>query len=127
VRRPGVTSDDVTERLLAPFLAAHDDLAGDLADRQLARTLDRSLARTRGSVERAIRKLAGKVERAALYADEELVGQVRRVRAILAPDGAPQERMLGLCAFAARFGDRALVERVLAAVDPFDPTLKELP
>jgi len=37
------------------------------------------------------------------------------------PDGVPQERKHGLAGFAARLGDRAIVERVLAAIDPADP------
>jgi hypothetical protein len=51
---------------------------------------------------------------------------VRRLRAMLAPGGAPQERTLCLAALAARVGDRAVIERVLAAIDPFDGSLKEL-
>jgi hypothetical protein len=48
------------------------------------------------------------------------------VRAWLAPDGDLQERRLGLPCFAARLGDRAVVERVLAAALPFDPSIQEL-
>ena len=51
---------------------------------------------------------------------------MRRLRAMLAPDGVPQERVLGLAGLAARIGDRAVIERVLAAVDPLDGTLQEL-
>ena len=120
VRRDAVTAEAIVARLFAPFAAAHAELAGELAG------LDRALARTRASVERAIGKLARKAERAALHADAELVAAVRRVRATLGPEGAPQERVLSLSAFATRDGDRALVERVLAATDPFDPSLKEL-
>ncbi|HEX7838204.1 MAG TPA: bacillithiol biosynthesis BshC, partial [Kofleriaceae bacterium] len=92
--------------------------------------IDKALVRTAGSVERAIGKLARKVERAALYRNAALVDAVRRLRALLVPDGVPQERKLGLAGFAARAGDRAIVERVLAAIDPSDvalwPTLREL-
>lgn len=122
LRPPGLGGDDVTRALLAPFLAEHATLSGQLAQPELAR----ALAKTRASVERAVGKLAHKVERARLYADAERVDAVRRLRAILAPDGAPQERVLGLAGLAARLGDRALIERVLAAVDPFDGALREL-
>ncbi|HET9625131.1 MAG TPA: bacillithiol biosynthesis BshC, partial [Kofleriaceae bacterium] len=104
----GAAISDVRATLLAPFLAAHAELAHAL-DPQLAR----ALGRTRASVERAIGKLASKVERHQLYADAQRVDAVRRVRAMLAPGGAPQERVLGLAGLAARVGDRALIARVL--------------
>jgi bacillithiol biosynthesis cysteine-adding enzyme BshC len=119
LRPPGLGGDDVTRRLLAPFLAAHAELP-------VGPELARALTRTRASVERAIGKLAHKVERTRLYADAERVDAVRRLRAMLAPDGAPQERVLGLAGLAARLGDRAVIERVLAAIDPFDGRLQEL-
>ena len=112
-------------RLLEPFVAAHDQLAATLGSANPAIT--RALARTRASVERSVARFAAKLERITAYEDAELVDSVRRLRAWLAPDGQPQERTLGLPCFAARGGDRALVERVLAAIDPFDPTLQELP
>ena len=127
LRSPGIERGGAAEidaRLRAPFVAAHGELAAVLAD--AGPEVSRALARTRGSVERAIGKLAAKVERTRLYADAERVAAVRRLRAMLAPDGAPQERVLGLAGLAARLGDRAVIERVLAAIDPFDPTLKEL-
>jgi hypothetical protein len=114
----------VTRRLFAPFAEAHAALAAELAHAGPA--IAKALARTRASVERAVGRLAGKVERAALYEDAALVEAVRGLRARLAPDGAPQERVLGLPGPAAAFGDRALIERVLAALRPWDPTLQEL-
>ena len=113
------TGAEVTARLLAPFVAAHGELAAQLAG--AGPDVVRALARTAASVERAIGKLAGKAERAALYRDAVRVDAVRRLRALLAPDGAPQERTHGLAGFAARASDRAIVERVVAAIDPADP------
>jgi bacillithiol synthase len=127
LRPPGAEHGDPAEikrRLLEPFLATHGGLAAELAD--MGPAIARALARTAGSVERAVGKLAGKVERARLYADAERVAAVRRLHALLAPDGAPQERKLGLAGLAARIGDRAVIERVLAAIDPFDGSLQEL-
>jgi len=127
LRRSGCGSAQVSEQLLAPFVAAHDELARTLAE--AGPEIARSLARTRGTVERAISRLAGKVERAASYQDAALVDAVRRLRALVHPD-APQERKLGLAGFTPRASDRAIVERVLAAIDPSDlkqwPTLREL-
>ncbi|HMG22967.1 MAG TPA: bacillithiol biosynthesis cysteine-adding enzyme BshC [Kofleriaceae bacterium] len=129
LRGPGAGGGaDVSARLLAPFTAAHGELAAKLGD--AGPEIARALARTRGTVERALGKLAAKLERAALYQDAALVDAVRRLRALLAPGGAPQERVHGLAGFAARAPDRAIVERVLATIDPSDPTqwptLKEL-
>jgi len=121
LRVPGAGGGaDVSARLLAPFTAAHGELAAALGD--AGPEIARALARTRGTVERALGKLAAKLERAALYQDAALVDAVRRLRALLAPGGAPQERVHGLAGFAARAPDRAIVERVLAAIDPSDPT-----
>jgi hypothetical protein len=124
LRPPGLDVTEISGRLLDPFIAAHGALAATLAD--AGPVVARALAKTRGSVERSVAKLASKVSRARLYADAERVAAVRRLRAMLAPDGAPQERRLGLAGLAARVGDRNVIERVLAAIDPFDATLQEL-
>jgi len=121
---PAGVGADVTRRLFDPFAAAHAELSAELAHAGPA--IAKALARTRASVERAVSRLAGKVERAALYEDAALVDSVRALRARLAPGGAPQERVLGLPGPAAAFGDRALIERVLAAIAPWNPTLQEL-
>lgn len=116
LRQPALTATEVRQRVLEPALAG-------LATLPAGRAVDR----TRATVERAIGKLASKLERDALHADGELVATLRRLRDVVAPGGAPQERVLGLCAFAARSGDRAIVERVLAAIALTDPTTRELP
>jgi bacillithiol biosynthesis cysteine-adding enzyme BshC len=119
--RPAATSD-IPAKLLAPFIAAHDAVANTTT----SPAAKQALAKTRASVERSVNKLASKLERIAAYEDVELVDAVRRARAWLAPDGELQERRLGVSCFAARIGDRAVVERVLAAITPFDPAMKEL-
>lgn len=122
VRRPA--TGDAGKRLLEPFIAAHDALAAQLAGG--SPELARALAKTRESVEYSIQKFSAKLERIAAYEDAELVDAVRRARAWLAPDGELQERRLGLPCFAARLGDRHVIDRVLAATSPFDPTVLEL-
>jgi bacillithiol synthase len=114
--------------LLRPFTAAHDELTVRLAAQRPPNNpaVTRALAKTRASVERSVQRLAAKLERITAYQDAELVDAVRRVRAWLAPDGEPQERRLGLPCFAARLGDRHVIERVLASAMPFDPSMKEL-
>ena len=123
-RPPGPDAAEIAARLLAPFAAAHAQLAVELA--AAGPVVARALAKTRGSVERSVGKLAARTERVQLYADAERVAAVRRLRGMLAPDGAPQERVLGLPGLAARVGDRVLIDRVLAAIDPFDASLQEL-
>ena len=109
LRPPARSAAAITDQLLRPFLAQHAALAEAIDHPQLIK----ALARTRGSVERAVGKLASKVERTELYADAERVDAVRRLRAVLVPDGAPQERRLGLAGLAARIGDRELIDRVM--------------
>ncbi|MGE0869303.1 MAG: bacillithiol biosynthesis cysteine-adding enzyme BshC [Kofleriaceae bacterium] len=115
---------DVTGQLFGPFAAAHDTFATHHAGKNPA--IARALANTRASVERSVRRFAAKFERLSAYEDAELVDAVRRARAWLAPDGELQERRLGLPCFAARLGDRYIVERVIAAAAPFDPAVQEL-
>jgi bacillithiol biosynthesis cysteine-adding enzyme BshC len=127
--RPAGAAPDaaaVAARLLAPFLAGHAALAAELGAPDPG--LTKALARTRGTVERAVGRLGARVERAASYADAARVDAVRRLQARLAPGGAPQERVLGLPAPASWLGDRPLVARVLAAcaAAPFAGALQEL-
>jgi bacillithiol biosynthesis cysteine-adding enzyme BshC len=119
-----IAADDVARRLLAGYDAAQAEVAP--AVRAAGADLPRALERTRRQVERSIGRLARKVGRALLRRDDELVARVRRLKTNLWPNGVPQERVFGLPWYAARIGDRALVERVLAAIDPFDPTPRDL-
>jgi bacillithiol biosynthesis cysteine-adding enzyme BshC len=112
----------VARKLLAPFDAA----LGELQRGSGHLDIDGAVAKTRAAVETAVARLARKVERARQHRDQTLVDDVRRVKQLLFPNGAPQERVYGLSYFAGRYGERAFVERVLAAVDPFDPSPKDL-
>ncbi|MGE0549484.1 MAG: bacillithiol biosynthesis cysteine-adding enzyme BshC [Kofleriaceae bacterium] len=122
LRRPIV--GDVAGQLFGPFAAAHQAFASQQAGDHPA--IARALAKTRAAVERSVQRFAAKFERLSAYEDVELVDAVRRARAWLAPDGELQERRLGLPCFAARLGDRYIVERVVAAAAPFDPSVQEL-
>ncbi|MFI5291081.1 MAG: bacillithiol biosynthesis cysteine-adding enzyme BshC, partial [Polyangia bacterium] len=57
--------------------------------------------------------------------DTTLAERVTRLQRWLYPD-APQERVYSLPYFAARYGARALVESVLAALDPLSPDVRDL-
>jgi bacillithiol synthase len=128
-RREMPDAGDARTRLLAPFASAHDALSAQLATghtTEASRAIARALTQTRTSVERSISRFASRLERITAYEDHELVDAVRRARAWLAPDGELQERRLGLPCFAARLGDRHVVERVLATITPFDCAMQEL-
>jgi bacillithiol biosynthesis cysteine-adding enzyme BshC len=88
--------------------------------------LTAAIEKTRATVKMAVSKLVGKYEKALLHQDQGLVDDVHRVKQLLYPQDVPQERFYGLPYFAARYGERVFVERVLAAVDPFDPRPQDL-
>ena len=115
---------DLERRLLAPFEAALAELAAAVTS--AGPQLERALAKTRTSVTRSVGKLGARYQKTLLHRDGELVDAVRRLCMQLQPEGIPQERHHGLPYHAARVGDRALVEQVLAAVSPFDPAVKDL-
>jgi bacillithiol biosynthesis cysteine-adding enzyme BshC len=78
----------------------------------------RALERTRGSVRRAAARFERNVDTAWRLRDSTLVADVRRLQEWLFPGGVPQERVVGLSYFAARHGERELVERVVASASP---------
>ena len=88
--------------------------------------LDAAIEKTAASVRGSVQKLAAKYQAALLHRDAARVEELRRVRRMLYPGGAPQERVFGLSTFAGRFGEREFVARVLDAIDPFDSTLKDI-
>lgn len=85
-----------------------------------------AIDKTRAKLELTTRKLAQRYARVLAERDEQRVRDVRRLRAMLQPGGVPQERTFGLAYFAARYGERAFLERVLAAIGPFEATRQEL-
>ncbi|HWV39869.1 MAG TPA: bacillithiol biosynthesis cysteine-adding enzyme BshC [Vulgatibacter sp.] len=87
--------------------------------------MEKALARTRNTVRVALDRFAARHAAVCLRRDEALVENVRRLRRLLHP-GAPQERVLGVPHLAARWGGRAFTERVIAAAEPFDASLREL-
>jgi uncharacterized protein YllA (UPF0747 family) len=105
------------ERVLADIAQALGD-AGPLAQR--------SLEKTRASFARSAGKLGRNYDRLLLLRDRELVDDVRRAQARLMPRGVPQERHVGLPSFAARYGQRAFIERVLAAAEPLRTEIVDL-
>ena len=105
------------ERVLADVTPAVRD-AGERAVR--------SLEKTRASFARSAGRLGRSYDRARLLRDRELVDDVRRAQARLYPNGVPQERHVGLPSFAARYGQRAFIERVLAAAVPLGTCIEDI-
>lgn len=115
----------LSERLLQPFDRALEEVRPVVeADGQ---GLDGAIAKTRATVAAAVAKLVAKVEKARLHRDDAIVRDVRAVKQMLCPNDTPHERFYGLPYFAARYGERAVVQAMIAAVDPFRPGLKDLP
>lgn len=135
-----VSDTDTEERLLSRLaprdLIEPDALAAALlgpleetlttAAAPMAGELERSLSRTRRSLHVAVERFARRYGAVRLRRDQALVDDVRRLLLLLKPQGAPQERILCFASFAARYGDEALVRKIVDAVDPLDPSLREL-
>ncbi len=95
-------------------------------DPALGRMLAPAIERTRASVGHALSRLAERYRRAATERHESTTARWRRARVWLAPDGAPQERTLAFPAFAAEVGIGRLRERLIASIDPYSPSLREV-
>lgn len=120
----GLSPTELEQRLVGGFDAVLEPVLAELGP--LRASIERSADKTRDKLRGSAHKLAEKYADALARQDESRVHDVRRLRLALQPDGVPQERYFGLPYFAARYGDRALVERVLGAIDPFDGSLREL-
>ncbi len=88
--------------------------------------IDRAIAKTRGTVGRAVGKLGRNYDKARMHRDDAVVRDVRRLQGRLYPNGRPQERVFGISYFAARHGERALLEKVLGAAAPLETGFKDL-
>jgi len=114
----------LTGALLKTFDAALHDVRERIE--RAGQGMTTAIEKTRATVEMAVSKLAAKYDKALLHQEQSVVDDIRSVKQRLYPHDIPQERFYGLAYFAARYGERACVERVLAAVDPFDPRPRDL-
>ena len=86
-------------------------------------------AKTKAAVHMAASKLADKHRTAPAPQSDALLRDIDRIKLALYPGGEPQERVYGFSYYAARYGDRAFVERIVIALettDPFDPGPRDL-
>jgi uncharacterized protein YllA (UPF0747 family) len=118
---------DLVDRVRS-LSASFDTALADLGDRlaPAGAGMPSALEKTRGTVRTALARLAERAARASAHRDERLVDDVRRLKLLLHPGDVPQERFYGLPWFAARYGERAFVARVLDAIAPFDPAPRDL-
>jgi bacillithiol synthase len=73
-------------------------------------TLERTVQSARNAALAGTHDVEKKVVASLKRANETLMGQLARARAALAPDGKPQERVLSLASFLARYGPGLLDE-----------------
>ncbi|WP_338863838.1 bacillithiol biosynthesis cysteine-adding enzyme BshC [Myxococcus stipitatus] len=111
-------------RLFKSFLAELEPL-GEAMLKLDPQLLD-ALKRTRGTVRTALSRLVGRYGRALALRDTVAAERLDRLRALLVPDGAPQERIHGMSYYACRFGTREFTRKVLDACVPFSGDLQDL-
>ncbi len=80
----------------------------------------------RGEVKKSAAKLRQRYEKALRHRNGVLLQELEQLKWLLYPGGEPQERFYGLAYFAARYGERGFVERVLQSVTPFDANPRDL-
>ena len=117
------------ERAASSLLQAFDRALADLAPtlRDAGERAEHAAEKTRGTVARAVEKLAENVDAAWRLRDRALVEDVTRLRERLFPEGAPQERIYGPSYFLARHGERAFLERIVDAALPEGGGRRSLP
>ena len=124
----GAAVATAADRLRASLGAAFADSV-EQARRELEAAgpgMSRAVAKALASVEHSVERLIGKYETACLHRRSDLLRAVQQIKWLLHPDGVPQERFYGFPYFAARYGERAVLERVLDTVVPFDPAVRDL-
>ncbi len=83
-------------------------------------------SRTDKTVRRGVSRLVARYGRSITRRDQVTLERVDRLRAYLAPEGAPQERIYGPPYYASRLGTHELKRLVLEACVPFSGGLKDL-
>ena len=124
-RSPDAAPDP--DAALAPARAA---LAAALASLRAATgadpAFDRACRKSEDAIAHELARLAERARRHAAEADAVRVSRLDRLRGLIAPGGAPQERALGFPWFAAQHGPQALVDALVAAAVPYHPDLVEV-
>lgn len=116
---------DFERSLLVNFEASLSQALAALPP-DVARRLSPQADKTRKKLELTSAKLAQAYSQALLSHDSQRVSEVRRLKQLLFPGAVPQERVYSFAYFAARYGERALIEQLLAAIDPYARNITEL-
>lgn len=121
-----------------------EHVTGDMFERHLVdglgNALRRSLAWARfdddadataadgmlGELARIAAKVRQRYEKALRNRNGALVQELEHAKSHLYPDSEPQERFYGISYFAARYGERAFIDKVLQALVAFDVDTKDL-
>ena len=85
--------------------------------------------KTKSAVHAAASKLTEKYRNALAHQNQAALRDIERVQLALYPGGEPHERVHGFSYYAARYGERAFIDRIMRALtdtDPFDPALRDL-
>ena len=124
----GASGEPGGERIAQDLVAGVDRLLADITPvvRGAGERGLKSLEKTRRNMARSAGKLGRSFDRAQLLLNRDAVDDLRRVQARLQPRGIPQERFFGLSSFAARYGQRAFIERVLASATPLRTGIEDL-
>jgi bacillithiol biosynthesis cysteine-adding enzyme BshC len=124
----GASGESGDERIAQGLVAGVDRLLADIAPlvREAGERGLKSLEKTRRSMARSAGKLGQSYDRARRLQNRDAVDDIRRVQGRLQPRGIPQERFFGLSSFAARYGQRAFIERVLASATPLRTGIEDL-
>ena len=109
---PAEVTDTLT-RLRTELDLHYGRLATEIA--RLDPTLERTVQSARNAALAGTHEIEKKLVASLKRADETLTGQVARARAALAPEGKPQERVLTMATFLARYGP-GLLEAIEAEV-----------
>ena len=115
---------EVARRLTEGVERAMSEIAPLIAE--AGERASRSFKKLRGTITRAAEKLGRRYDESRRTRDKELVEDVIRAQARLYPRGVPQERFFGLPSYAARYGPRPFVDRVLAAAEPLQTGFVDL-
>ncbi len=116
--------DDLEAALLGPM----EDTLEALREpaEALDRGLEKAVEKTRASMADLARRLVDRYRRTLARRDGVTEERLDRLLARLAPNGAPQERVLCWPWFGARYGVAGFVDAVLAEARPFDGSLRTL-
>ena len=114
--------DLLQERLLGTIRGELSGLAPQLDGLQTG--LKKAADKTLDSVERACSKFVDKYRGALNQADTHRVDALRRLKTVLCPLDAPQERIHSLPYYAARYGARPFVAEVVARCRPYHSALE---